>query len=289
MMENGRDLERYCASLHAGTREKERAIAPWIPGHRNGEIVDVGMGTGSLALQLAVKLPRLRVVAVDACPEMLRVARGTTPRPSNLEFRSGFAEQPQTSRAAAVVFCSVLHEVYSYNGGSLLSVANALKAAYESLVPGGRVIVRDFVRPLDDRRKVILRHWIEDIRQGHDFCAFWRRFWGPVALDGIWGDLSAMRYSTDLGSAYEFIARKDFHRFWCRELRERYGFWDRGEAETLVLDAGFRILHAELMRSEWVERRSLAGKIQLLDAETRAPVAFPTRHLLLVAEKPHER
>jgi SAM-dependent methyltransferase len=285
-MEAGRALGSYCASLHAGTREKERAIAPWISRGLDGEIVDIGMGTGSLARRLALGFPNLRVIGVDGAPEMLAAAHRAAPRVSNLELRAGFAREPHSPRAAAVVFCSVLHEVYSYGGGSLSSVASALRAAFESLLPGGRVIVRDFVRPCDAQRKVILHHRLADVFPGHDFCTFSNEFPYPIALERMWTGPLEMRYETNLGSAYEFITRKNFHQMWKRELCERYGFWDELDAQAMLRDAGFQIVHTEPLHDQWVLRSWLEGKILLVDAQTRTPIPFPPRHLLVIGQKP---
>lgn len=284
--DTGPEAESYCASLQAGTLDKVRVIAPWIPADSHGDIVDVGTGTGALAFPLAAMFPHRRLTGVDADPGMLAVARRWRPRGSNLEFRLGSAQQPQSAGAASVIFSSVLHEVYSYGGRSLSMVASALRAAYASMLPGGRVIVRDFVRPADARRRVVLRHRLPDMVPGHDFLTFSMQFAGRVALDGAWPEGSEMCYATDLAGAYEFIARKDFHRLWSRELLEVYTFWDLGEAKNLLRAAGFRIVHEELIQSDWVLKASVFGNIRLLDAETGALIAFPPRQCLLVGEKP---
>jgi len=52
----------------------ERALA-WSRGRDIGAAVDVGTGSGALAIALARALPSARVYALDASPEALRVAR----------------------------------------------------------------------------------------------------------------------------------------------------------------------------------------------------------------------
>ncbi|NLE77966.1 MAG: peptide chain release factor N(5)-glutamine methyltransferase [Chloroflexi bacterium] len=59
----------------------ERALA-WALGRGgrkwSGTLVDVGTGSGAVAVALAKELPACRVVATDLSPEALRVARGNT-------------------------------------------------------------------------------------------------------------------------------------------------------------------------------------------------------------------
>ncbi|MEX2443217.1 MAG: ubiquinone/menaquinone biosynthesis methyltransferase [Alkalispirochaeta sp.] len=46
-----------------------------VTGRRPGEILDVACGTGDLAINLALRLPEARVMAMDLTPEMLHRAR----------------------------------------------------------------------------------------------------------------------------------------------------------------------------------------------------------------------
>jgi SAM-dependent methyltransferase len=281
----GVELGRYCASLDAGAAEKERAVAPWISRATRGDILDVGSGTGALACRLANRFSRVRIVGIDSDRRMLAEARRQRTSTSAVEFRPGSALEPQSTRAAAVVFCSILHEVYSYHGDSLSYVAKALRAAHDSLATGGRIVIRDFVRPAAARRRVLLCHRRSDIVPGHDFRSFSEQFGRAVRFDGSFRDTEAVYYRTDLGSAYEFLARKDFHEMWSRELSERYGFWDESEARALGRDAGFRLVHSRAMQDEWVLENSLRGNARLLSSESGIALPFPPRHLTVVGEK----
>ena len=55
-----------------------------------------------------------------------------------------------------VVFCSILHEVFSYTPPpfTLASVERVVKAAWAALRPGGRIVIRDGVRPPDATRRI---------------------------------------------------------------------------------------------------------------------------------------
>jgi SAM-dependent methyltransferase len=180
----------------------------------------------------------------------------------------------------------VLHEVYSYNCDSMAAVMQCLRAAWNSLRPGGRIVIRDFVRPRRFEMRVLLIHRRGDMVAGHDFASFALRSPRPVRLDAISpGD--AYTYETDLGSACEFILRKDYHELWDFELAERYGFWSLERAEQSLRAAGFRILYTRLLLNEWVSTARISDRILLLEAVTGNPLRLPACQCVIVGEKGH--
>src|SRR5690606_2332065 len=67
-------------------------LAPGVP----LRIADLGTGSGAIALALALERPRARVVATDASPAALAVARGNADAlgAGNIEFRHGSWFEP---------------------------------------------------------------------------------------------------------------------------------------------------------------------------------------------------
>jgi SAM-dependent methyltransferase len=278
-------FDEYCRSLDAGMRAKRRLIAPCIPRAARGEVIDVGSGTGTLLAMLAGVHPHLRMVGIDRDPRMAAAARWRHERAGrNLSIRRDHASRVHSSNAVAVILSSLLHELYSEQGDSPAAVTEALRCARAALVPGGRVIVREFVAPADPGRRVLLRHRNSDIVDSHDFASFVCMFGRPACLNDVTPGQEWTTYSTDAGTALEFLLRKDYHSLWRAQLRERYAFWTVADALQLVVAAGLRPLFYRLFSSEWLVRKRWLGKAELLDPETLERLPYPAQQILLVAE-----
>jgi SAM-dependent methyltransferase len=116
------------------------ALAGEVLGSAEGVLVDVGAGTGFIALGAASALPRARVVAVDRQADMVALIRRRASEAglANLEVVQGDAEHlPLPSDSAdAVLFSVVLHD--------LADAAGALAEARRVLRADGRLHVIEF-------------------------------------------------------------------------------------------------------------------------------------------------
>ena len=130
-MREGRWRPRLCARIAAQLA-------------RGGRIVDVGAGTGTLAIALAALCPDAEVIAVDGDAEVLRLAQ-RKPGADRVTWRQGLAGQLDLEDAStdAVVMSLLLHHL---DPGAK---QRALTDARRVLRPDRGLHVADWGRPQD--------------------------------------------------------------------------------------------------------------------------------------------
>jgi len=108
----------------------------------DGRIVDVGAGTGTLALAVAAARPDVETLAFDGDPEALRLARAK-PGASQVDWRPGLAGELDLAddAADAVVISLVLHHL------APAAKRRTLRDVRRVLRPGGQLHVADWGRP----------------------------------------------------------------------------------------------------------------------------------------------
>lgn len=155
----------YLSTMNAGRSDKARMLEYVRP----GLIVEVGPGGGVVLDLLSDKLSGSRLLGIDASQAVIEAHEARWGKQAPYEMVHGDAfelsEHVKDSTADTVILCSLLHEVYSYvpwSGDSTDkperfswgSVDALVQAAFKALKPGGRLIVRDGVKPADDMRVV---------------------------------------------------------------------------------------------------------------------------------------
>lgn len=109
-------------------------------------VLDVGVGTGTLAIEIARRAPKVEIVGIDGDPEILaRAAKKATEHGAQIELIEGRAEQlpvPDVSMDV-VVMTLILHHLDSEAKNAALGEARRV------LRPGGRLVVADWGKPLD--------------------------------------------------------------------------------------------------------------------------------------------
>lgn len=280
----------YLRALDDSVAHKLALLAPWLdplaPGP-GGHLVDMGCGSGGLAVALAQRYPGCRVQACDADPAMLAVARqrAAAHPMSWLDVGPADACSAAGAGASAWILSSVLHEVHARGGPS--AVRQALARGAQALRPGGRLLVRDFVRPPQAGRALWLLHAVADIEPGHAFDDWAAAAPFPVCLrPGLPAAVPEgfRAYGTDREGAFEYLFRKDSGPAWHAELPQRYGFWTLDEAVQAVAATGLRLLCATVRVNPWVIEHRVQGRVRLQDALTGDPVEPPLTQILLVAE-----
>jgi ubiquinone/menaquinone biosynthesis C-methylase UbiE len=110
-----------------------------------GAILDVGAGTGTLAVALADAVPDATITGLDGDPSILERARRKAEGRSNIFFVEGRAEDLPFDDASfdALTSTLVLHHLTTE------TKRRALREAARVVKPGGRVVVADWGRAAD--------------------------------------------------------------------------------------------------------------------------------------------
>jgi SAM-dependent methyltransferase len=278
----------YLAAMNAARSDKQRMIELVRP----GRIVEIGPGGGVVLDLLAQRFPSSEVIGVDLSREVVD-ALGQRGHAAGARWRvvHGAAEQLGELVAGpvdSVVFCSILHEVYSYGEPrfSLTSVERVIRAAFAQLAPGGRIVIRDGVMPPPGRRRI--RLIAPDARTTLELYV--AQFEGRrIAVRELAGD----RVELSSADAMEFLYTYTWGpASFPYEVRELYGVlgyddyvahlvgWCGGAAAARVVELppGLR----SYLQPGY--RDNLAGKVELTDEHDR-PVELPDSNCLIVIEK----
>jgi ubiquinone/menaquinone biosynthesis C-methylase UbiE len=137
----------YDRALHFATREAtwRGAFVDQIAPEAGDTILDVGCGTGTLAIQLAKRAPDARIVGIDPDPAALQIAQAKAVQAGvEVEWQRGFARDAAaalgSARASKVVSSLVFHQV------PLPEKRDGLAAMFRAARPGGTIHVADYAR-----------------------------------------------------------------------------------------------------------------------------------------------
>ena len=142
---SGRLTGAYDLAIHLLTRERrwrDALLAQVTPG--SGEtILDVGCGTGSLAIMLKRAAPGARVIGLDPDPQVLAIAADKAKRAGvAIEWRQGFAKDAAAFAGAVdkAVSSLVFHQVPP------AGKREGLAAMFAAVRPSGEVHIADYAR-----------------------------------------------------------------------------------------------------------------------------------------------
>lgn len=127
------------------TRERlwRGLVVAHVAPRTNDVIVDVGCGTGSLALLLRGAQPQARIVGIDPDPEVLSMAkRKAADAGAEVEWRVGMGDALEEvispGSASAAVSSLVLHQCPTDMKRAVL------QSMFASLGPGGKLVIADY-------------------------------------------------------------------------------------------------------------------------------------------------
>lgn len=137
----GRAFADVYDEWYAGISDVATTVADLAELAGRGPVLELGVGTGRLAIPLAASDHTVAIVGVDASPEMLDRLRGR-PCPDNLQLVLGDMVDDLPAGPFGLVFVA-------YNTLFNLTTAERQRACFaavaERLEPGGRFVVEAFV------------------------------------------------------------------------------------------------------------------------------------------------
>jgi SAM-dependent methyltransferase len=284
-LSTGRDFAVYAAGMDASMAQKLTDICPHVV---PGLIADKGCGTGTLLVQLSRLFPDSQIVGLDLSRELLRLAESQHYPNQNVSIVRANVLRPhfRPGTVSTAIFSSVVHELYSYNGYDRDQVRLALRLTRHELRPGGRVIIRDGVRP--PRRRVWMRC---DAETEPRFRKFAREFKGKSDRPGLRFRERKVRGRTwfvlGLHAANEFLSKKDYLENWAIEVNEEFGVFSLSGWRRELRALGYRVLEARSYLNGWILEHRYRGRVWLhADGGDRpgAPLPFPDTTAVLVAE-----
>jgi SAM-dependent methyltransferase len=270
-----RGYEVYAAGMEASAGDKAKLLRFIRP----GVIADLGCGTGTVMELLRRKSPRSRIIGVDSSAEMLARCRA---RFRGAELRIGDVAGPLFDDGSidTIVLCSIMHEVFSYKGYDYGAVRRALRHAAKALKPGGRLLIRDGVKP--SRQDAVYLTFLN--AAVHDkFLRFSREF---GSSDIAWR-LVDSRIQVARRDAMEFLSKYFYDVNWKHEVREQFGVFTLEEWEGELRKAGFQVLYRESYLIEWLRKTHWEKDVRM---EVRipggyGPTEYPDSTMLIVGEK----
>ncbi|MEU5696492.1 class I SAM-dependent methyltransferase [Actinosynnema sp. NPDC020468] len=200
---------RFYDTVISLTRERlwRTLTAAYVAPRPDDLIVDVGCGTGSLAVLLARLEPTARIVGVDPDPEVLAVAeRKAGAAGAAIRWEVGLGDDLAAKvghPADTVVSSLVLHQCPISVKRSVLAATHAV------LRPGGRLVIADFGRQRTRSMRLAFRvvQWAdgkEDTRPNADGALP-----GLIAEAGFTGVREAEVVATPTGSISIYTGRRD--------------------------------------------------------------------------------
>lgn len=144
-----RSLTRFydpVVALTSREREFKRRLIDQLDPAPGQRILDLGCGTGTLAIAIAEREPGAVISGLDADPEMLgRAATKAERSGAEIEFTEALADRMPFADGS---FDAVVSSLFFHHLPSTVKAA-VLAEVRRMLVPGGRLHVADWGRPAD--------------------------------------------------------------------------------------------------------------------------------------------
>src|SRR5262249_11575148 len=135
-----------------------------------------------------------------------------------------------------IVLCSIMHEVFSYKGYDTTPVRQTLRRCAEALRPGGRLILRDGLKPAQEDVVFLTFH----NEPAYDkFVKFSLEF---GASEIVW-QLRDSRIMVSRKDAMEFLTKYIYDENWKYEVKEQFGVFTLDGWCDEFRKVGLKVIH----------------------------------------------
>ncbi len=280
--------EKYLATMNQ-TIDYKKIILDYITG---SSIIDIGPGGGALMDLIEERYPDKKVLGVDIAQNVLDSLK----RKKQLENRKwdvlygdalNLGQSIEKGSADTVIFCSILHELFSYieykgKKFNYETLETAFKSVYEILPPGGRIIIRDGIMTEPVEQKRIIRFLSEE---GMEFL---KRYAGDFkGREIVYTVVGQNEVLMPVNDAMEFLYTYTWgEKSYVHEVNEQFGYFTPGGFKAFiasVLGKEAKIIEFRHFLQEGYTI-ALSQKMELFD-EGRNPARLPDSTCLVVIEK----
>lgn len=287
--------DKYLQTMNDSSDSTKASIADYVVGKR---LVDVGSGGGVMLDLLEEKYPDKTVIGTDISTNVIETLLEKKEKEGHgwEVVKHNFVEGAfEGEKVDSILFSSILHEVFSYTETEkgrfqIETVYQAIKYAFDSLNPGGRIIIRDGIKTSyhGGKDKGLLKVTFAS-REGLDFFENYAKdFKGlpdvtenrPTLLDedtlSVVGDVNFMR---------EFLYTYTWgNESYSHEVQEQFGYLTLEEYKELFEKLGAELVEAREFLEPGYEAH-LGKLVSLSNPFTGQSVAFPNSNCIIVAKK----
>ena len=270
-----RGYEVYAEGMEASAADKAKLLQFVRPGF----IADLGCGTGTVLELLRRKYPTSQFVGVDLSPEMVERCRKRFP---GAEIRRHDIRLPLFDEGSidTIVLCSIMHEVFSYSGYDYSAVRQTLRRCAEAVKPGGRVIIRDGLKPA--REDVVYLTFLN----GKGYETFVRFSLDFGSSEIVW-QLRDNRVMVSRKDAMEFLTKYIYEVNWKYEVKEQFGVFTLDAWSEEFRKVGLKVVHQESYLIDWlrVTHWEKDVRMEVQKDGKYEPTDYPHSTMIIVGEK----
>jgi SAM-dependent methyltransferase len=269
-----RGYEVYAKGMEASAADKAKLLKFVRP----GVIADLGCGTGTVLELLRRKYRTCQFVGIDMSPEMIERCRK---RFLGVDIRQHDITQPIFDERTidTIVLCSIMHEVFSYKGYDYSAVRQCLRRCVTALRPGGRIIIRDGLKPA--REDVVYMSFLNE--KAYDtFVKFSLDFANEIRWEHRDGRIMVARKD-----AMEFLTKYIYEVNWKYEVKEQFGVFSLAGWVDEFRKVGLKVVHKESYLIDWlrVTHWEKDVKLEVKTPKGYRPTDYPHSTMIIVGEK----